>query len=137
MIQHIINFKNKKMDDKHPTFANGKICYIEIPSDDIEVSSKFYETVFDWKIRRRDDGSVSFDDGAGEVSGTWITDRKASIQIGLMISIMVDDIHITTELVTKNGGKITESAGKHLPELTAQFSDPFGNLWGLYQHRRD
>lgn len=125
------------MEEKHPTFANGKICYIEIPSDDVQISSIFYETVFDWRIRRQDDGSVSFDDGVGEVSGTWVTDRKASTQIGLMISIMVDDINVTIELVTKNGGRITEPVGKHLPELTAQFSDPFGNLWGLYQHRTD
>ncbi|GLU53680.1 VOC family protein [Dyadobacter frigoris] len=125
------------MENTHPTFANGKVCYIEIPSDDVDVSSAFYETVFGWKIRRRDDGSVSFDDGAGEVSGTWITDRKASTEIGLMISLMVDDINITMKLITKNGGKITEEVGKHLPEITAQFSDPYGNLWGLYQHRRN
>ncbi|WP_159473447.1 VOC family protein [Dyadobacter sp. 3J3] len=125
------------MEEKHPTFANGKICYIEIPSDDIHVSSAFYETVFGWIIRRRDDGSVSFDDGAGEVSGTWITGKKAGTGIGMMISIMINDIHAIMELITQNGGKITEPVGKYDPEITAQFSDPFGNLWGLYQHRKD
>ena len=125
------------MEDSNPTFANGKICYIEIPSDDVQISSTFYETVFGWKIRTRGDGSVSFDDGAGEVSGTWVTDRKAATQIGLAISIMVDDINVTMELIKNNGGKITEEVGKHAPEITAQFSDPFGNLWGLYQNPID
>ncbi len=57
----------------HPTFGHGKICYIVIPALDISVSSSFYEKVFNWHIRRRPDGTVSFDDGVGEVSGTWIT----------------------------------------------------------------
>lgn len=125
------------MDDNHPTFANGKICYIEIPSDDVQISAAFYQTVFGWQIRSQGDGSVSFDDAAGEVSGTWVTDRKASTQFGLAISIMVDDIHVTMELIVNNGGKITGEVSKHSPEITAQFSDPFGNLWGLYQHRRN
>jgi predicted enzyme related to lactoylglutathione lyase len=44
-----------------PTFANGKICYVEIPSTDIARSSDFYKRVFDWNIRKRSDGSISFD----------------------------------------------------------------------------
>jgi uncharacterized protein len=36
-------------------------------------SSNFYEQV--WKIRRRGDGSTSFDDTTGEVSGTWVLGR--------------------------------------------------------------
>lgn len=46
----------------HPTFGNGKICYIELPSRDIDESSLFYSKVFGWKIRTRGDGSVAFDD---------------------------------------------------------------------------
>jgi predicted enzyme related to lactoylglutathione lyase len=53
-----------------PNFANGKICYIEIPASDIARSSAFYEAVFGWNIRRRGDGSIAFDDGVGQVSGT-------------------------------------------------------------------
>ncbi|MBE9462354.1 VOC family protein [Dyadobacter subterraneus] len=123
------------MEDKHPTYANGKVCYIEIPSDDVNVSAAFYETVFGWNIRRRDDGSISFDDGAGEVSGTWITDRKAVSEIGMITHIMVDDINITMKIIKDNGGKITEEIGRHLPEITARFADPYGNIWGLYQER--
>lgn len=51
-----------------PTFANGKICYVEIPALDVARSAEFYERVFGWGIRRRGDGSVAFDDGVGEVA---------------------------------------------------------------------
>ena len=55
-----------------PTLANGKICYLEIPAIDIARSADFYKTVFGWNIRKRGDGSISFDDATGEVSGTWV-----------------------------------------------------------------
>jgi uncharacterized protein len=55
-----------------PTTGNGKICYLEIPAVDIDQSSRFYQTVFGWQIRRRGDGNLAFDDGVGEVSGTWV-----------------------------------------------------------------
>lgn len=37
---------------KEPHYANGKICYLEIPAIDIAVSAAFYQLVFDWQIRR-------------------------------------------------------------------------------------
>ena len=55
-----------------PTIGNGKICYIEFPATDIERSADFYKKVFGWNIRKRGDGSTSFDDGVGEVSGVWV-----------------------------------------------------------------
>ena len=54
-----------------PTLGNGKICYLEIPSRDIEESAAFYHSVFQWQIRTRGNGTVAFDDGVGQVSGTW------------------------------------------------------------------
>ncbi|MBA4056528.1 MAG: glyoxalase, partial [Marivirga sp.] len=60
------------MEDKRPTYGNGKICYLEIPAKDTEVSASFYRDSFGWKIRRHGDGSLAFDDGVGEVSGMWV-----------------------------------------------------------------
>ena len=52
-----------------PTRANGKICYLEIPTTDIPRSVSFYQAVFGWPIRRRGDGATAFDDGVGEGRG--------------------------------------------------------------------
>lgn len=41
--------------DNHPAFGNGKICYIELPSKDIDESSFFFEKVFGWNIRTREE----------------------------------------------------------------------------------
>jgi len=53
-----------------PKIANGKICYLEIPADNIDKSATFYKEVFGWNIRTRSDGSVAFDDVSNGVSGT-------------------------------------------------------------------
>jgi uncharacterized protein len=116
-----------------PTLANGKICYIEIPALGITTSSAFYNAVFGWPVRTRGDGATAFDDGAGEVSGTWVTGRPASPQPGLLIYIMVDDVAATLDAVAAHGGQIVQSIGADAPEVTARFADPAGNVLGLYQ----
>jgi len=121
------------MEDNRPTIGNGKICYLEIPAADIDASSSFYQKVFGWKIRKRGDGAVAFDDGVGEVSGTWKTDRKPSMEVGILVYIMVDNAELTIENIAANGGKIVQPVGKDYPEITARFSDPYGNILGIYQ----
>ena len=120
-------------NNKHPTLANGKVCYIEMPAIDIITSASFYEKVFGWKIRKRGDGQVAFDDTVGQVSGTWVIGRKPSPEPGLLIYIMVDNIATTIKAVIANGGKIVQPVGGDAPEITARFSDPAGNTIGLYQ----
>jgi len=116
-----------------PTFANGKICYLEMPATDIAVSAKFYQQVFGWNIRERRDGSIAFDDGVGEVSGTWVLGRPPSTTPGLMLYIMVDSVADTVKSVVAHGGEIVQPIGADAPEITARFRDPGGNVIGLYQ----
>jgi predicted enzyme related to lactoylglutathione lyase len=116
-----------------PTFANGKICYIEMPATDIARSSDFYQRVFGWNIRKRGDGSIAFDDAVGEVSGTWIVGRAASGTPGLLLYVMVDSVAATVDAIVANGCEIEQPIGADAPEITARFRDPAGNVIGLYQ----
>ena len=115
-----------------PTSGNGKICYIEIPATAVSQSADFYHNVFGWNIRRRGDGSTAFDDGVGEVSGTWVLGRSPATP-GFVIYIMVDSVEAACDAVVKNGGKIVQPIGADAPEITARFADPGGNIVGLYQ----
>lgn len=62
-----------------PDFANGKICYIDIPATDVRRSSDFYAQSFGWKVRERGDGSVAnggeivqpIDPGAREITALF------------------------------------------------------------------
>ena len=119
-----------------PTFGNGKICYIEMPATDIDLSAEFYQKIFGWDVRKRGDGSVGFDDGVNQVSGTWVLGRQPASASGMVVSIMVDDIAATLNLIVAAGCEIVEPVGAHAPEFTALFRDPGGNVMSLYQHRR-
>jgi predicted enzyme related to lactoylglutathione lyase len=112
---------------------SGKVCYIEIPATNIEESSAFYAEVFGWKLRRRGDGRVAFDDTTGEVSGTWVLGRPPSATPGLLIYIMVDSVAAAIVAVVAHGGEIVQPIGADAPEVTARFRDPGGNVLGLYQ----
>src|SRR5437016_1993065 len=103
-----------------PTRANGKICYLEIPTADIPRSVRFYQTVFGWQTRKRGDGATAFDDGVGEVSGSWVTGRPVSPAPGLLLYIMVDSVSATAEAVLAHGGRIVQAVGVDAPEVTAR-----------------
>jgi predicted enzyme related to lactoylglutathione lyase len=116
-----------------PTLRHGKICYLEIPTADIDRSVAFYQSVFDWKTRRRGDGAIAFDDGVGEVSGAWVTGRPSSGTPGLLLYVMVDSVTATIAKIIAAGGRIVQPLGVDAPEITARFADLDGNVLGLYQ----
>lgn len=115
-----------------PTLANGKICYLEIPATDIARSAEFYSRVFGWRIRKRGDGHLAFDDTTGEVSGSWVLGRPPASP-GFMVYIMVDSVASALQSVVAHGGEIVQPIGADAPEITARFHDPAGNVIGLYQ----
>jgi hypothetical protein len=49
---------------------------------------------------------------------------------------MVNDAKATVEKILAHGGKIVQPIGGDFPEITAHFSDPAGNVLGIYQHGR-
>jgi predicted enzyme related to lactoylglutathione lyase len=121
------------MAKEGPTIRNGKICYIEMPAIDIDRSASFYKTVFGWNVRKRGDGATAFDDTVNEVSGSWVLNRKPMTEVGLLFYIMVDSVEQTIDKLLVNGGKLVQPIGMDAPEITARFSDPAGNIIGLYQ----
>ena len=118
-----------------PTFANGKICYLEIPALDIARSADFFKRVFGWNIRQQGDRNTPFDDITCEVSGSWVLGRPAASEPGLLFYVMVDNVAAILDLIVASGGRIVQPIGADAPEITARFTDPAGNVIGLYQHR--
>ncbi len=118
---------------KGPTFAHGKICYLEIPTSDVARSIAFYEKIFGWKARARGDGTPAFDDGVREVSGAWISGRPPHTTPGFLFYVMVDKITETSKLIEENGGRILRALAPEELVWYAHFSDPDGNVLGLYQ----
>jgi predicted enzyme related to lactoylglutathione lyase len=116
-----------------PTFAPGKIAYVQIPSTDVDSSAAFYESVFGWNIRRRSDGEIAFDDGVGEVSGTWVTGRPPLSEPGLLIYVMVDSVEESLEKIIRAGGEVVKPLTPQSEgEAFATFRDPDGNVLGVF-----
>jgi len=116
-----------------PNHASGKICYLEIPANDVAESAAFYEAVFGWRTRTRGDGEIAFDDTVGEVSGTWVTGREPQ-RPGITVHIMVEDIDAAVARVEEHGGEVVvpiTALGEK--EAYATFRDPAENILGIYQ----
>jgi len=122
-------------EQRQPDYANGKICYIIIPAEDPAASADFYRRCFGWNIRQRSGGEVSFDDAVGQVSGMWMTGLKPNKDSDMRIYIMVDDIAKTVDEIKGNGGTIIKDFDLNAREVIADFADPVGNVFGLYQER--
>jgi len=113
---------------------HGKICYLEIPANRAEDSADFYNLIFGWKVRRRGDGEMAFDDPAG-VSGTWVKEKDRTPDERTRAYIMVDDIHATLDQIVAAGGRLLTprtEIGQGLGAFAA-FADPVGNEFGLYE----
>ena len=117
-----------------------RVCYIEIPAEDVHASAAFYEKLFGWNIRHRDSPRPSFDDACGVVSGAFVTGREPARGAGLLPYIWVDDIRASVKKVGECGGKVVQAPHPDHPGGTsyiATFRDPAGNLLGLYQEEAE
>jgi predicted enzyme related to lactoylglutathione lyase len=114
--------------------VNGKICYIEIPTNDVDKSAAFYTEAFGWQVRTRGDGERAFDDATGAVSGTWVKNRPIMRDPGMVTYVMVDSISETSRKIAERGGEIvTGETPIGGGASFALFRDPAGNVLGLYQ----
>jgi uncharacterized protein len=116
-----------------PTLRTGKLCYLEIPAVDVQVSARFYERAFGWTIRDRETDRPSFDDTTGQVSGAWVLGRAPASEPGILPYIMAGSASSAAAAVVAAGGEIVLPVGQYGTEVLATFRDPGGNLLGIYQ----
>ncbi len=115
---------------------HGKICYVEIPARSAEASAQFYSSIFGWKVRKRGDGELAFDD-TGAVSGTWVAEHDRSAGEQMRTYIMVDDILATLKHIEAAGGHVLTPRTDIGPGgAFAVFTDPAGTEFGLYEEPR-
>lgn len=88
--------------------------------------------MFGWHVRHRADGSVGFDDGVNEVSGTWRADRRPAGP-GVLVHVMVNDVAATLAAAVALGGRVVEPMTGDGNERYAQVVDPAGNVVGVFQ----
>jgi predicted enzyme related to lactoylglutathione lyase len=121
----------------------GRVVHFEIPFDDAERASAFYGDAFGWNLTPlpemkyvlvttgpSDQGPPS---EPGFINGGML-ERGESVK-GPVLVIEVDDIEASLQQVEAGGGA-TVSGKETVGEMgfSAYFTDPEGNLMGLWQN---
>ncbi len=124
-----------------------KVIFFEIPADNIARARKFYSTVFGWKMNEIPEmhytqiGTVEANrmgirgvpNEPGAINGGLIERREAVKNP--VIYINVKNIDQAAATIETNGGKIIQAkspVGSF--GFAAYFSDPEGNVVGLWQY---
>lgn len=118
--------------------------WIEIRTNDIGKSAAFYRAVFGWEVTDREKAEGEdvwiFDTGSEPRTqnlrrgGIWL--RPKGDALGLVVYIVVDDIETTLARIESLGGKVVHPKNPVGSGFAAYFTDPDGNLVGLYEDRQ-
>ena len=78
--------------------------------------------MFGWHIRQRGDGTTAFDDGVGEVSGTWRIGRPPATMPGLLVYVMVDNVAPPSSLLWLTEVKLYNRSAPMPPRSRPDFA---------------
>jgi len=119
--------------------------WIEIATRNVAETASFYERLFGWQIIQKEtaDGfDVWIFDTGGEPrvqnlrrGGIW--SRPDDEPLGIVVYIVVDDIEATLKKVRELGGEVVASKIPQGPAYRAYFTDPSGNLFGLWEEKNN
>lgn len=112
---------------------HGKLSYVEFPASDPARSAAFYQTVFAWSVESRSAERVSFQDGARDLIGAFVTGRGLAGDSGVLPYLYVDRIDAAIEAITSNGCEVVEVVRPEGDLWVAKFRDPGGNVVGVWQ----
>jgi predicted enzyme related to lactoylglutathione lyase len=123
---------------------SGRVVHFEVPFDDGDRARGFYQGAFGWTMMPMpgtnytmvSTGPTTENVGPSEPGyiGGGLTERSELLQ-GPVITVDVDDIDAALAKVEQLGGKTVrprQDIGGGMG-FTAYFTDPEGNLVGLYQ----
>jgi uncharacterized protein len=114
-------------------FGHGRLSYVQIPALDVRASAQFYERVFAWRSRGGGSSHLSFTDSTGDMIGAWVTGRAVSPEPGVLPYIYVHGIDAVLENVVASGGAMVKPPYPEGDLWVATFSDPAGNVIGVWQ----
>ena len=112
---------------------NPLIAHIEVPSTDLDRSSKFLNGVFDWEFKPFGNGYLLYNNHQGIMAGLRKVE-KVLIGDCTVFHVTVNSIDETLEKTKKCGGHI-KTGKTTIPAMGwyALITDPDGNTIGLYQ----
>ncbi len=123
---------------------SGRVVHFEVPFVDGDRARAFYQNAFGWTVMAMPEmdytmvatGPMAENSGPSEPGyiGGGLMERNELMQ-GPVITVDVDDIDVALAKIESLGGKTArpkQDLGQGMG-FTAYFTDPEGNLTGLYQ----
>lgn len=112
---------------------NPLIAHIEVPSTDLDRSSKFLNSVFGWEFKPFGNGYLLYNNHQGIMAGLRKVE-KVIVGDCTVFHVTVNSIDETLEKTKKYGGHI-KTGKTTIPAMGwyALITDPDGNTIGLYQ----
>jgi len=117
--------------------------WVEIRVGDVERAALFFEALFGWKVVTQEvaDGTpyCIFDTGGApreenlRRGALWL--RPKGQVPGVVLYIVVSDIEGVLQKAKGLGGKVVSSPRPEGTSLIANFADPDGNVFGLWQEK--
>ncbi len=115
---------------------NNRVVYFEIPSDNPQTSMDFYKEVFGWSFKKFGNAeywsAISGDEKSPGINGGIM--KKKDPKQPVVNSIRVENLDEYISRIEKAGGKIVVPKFS-IPTvgLLAYFTDPDGNIFGIWQ----
>jgi predicted enzyme related to lactoylglutathione lyase len=102
----------------------ARICFVELPSNGIEASERFFSEVFEWQITQF--GPTYACTTTGDVDFGLQADAKEATA-GPLVVIQVDDLEASLAAVLAAGGSLTKEPFSFPGGRRFHFLDPGGN----------
>lgn len=113
--------------------SKRNVVHVEIPSNDITAISKFYQSLFGWKIQPIPEMNyIVWEDGSGSGGGfSSVSDETPAGHV--LVYIDSEDIDADLKRVVELGGKVIHEK-MEIPQTGwfGIFQDPSGNMLALY-----
>jgi uncharacterized protein len=118
----------------------SRVVHFEFSADDPARAAAFFETVFGWRLEKWQgpfDYWMVSTAGPGEAEAPGIDGGlgpRPQMSRAVVNPISVDDVDAALERVTAAGG-VVAMPRTAIPGVgwNAYFTDPEGNLWGVYE----
>ena len=115
--------------------------WVEIRASDMEATASFYESLFGWRVVRREPAGESeywiFETGgeprAENLRRGGIGQRPEEEGPGVVIYVLVEDIEAALRKVVDLGGEVVIPKTSQGHAWRACFADPSGNVRGLWE----
>jgi len=112
------------------------LCHVEIPVSDLNIAKKFYDEALELSVRIMDNMQYAMADTEWDVSVGFRLEVAPNTEEAVLPFVSAYDLDEALEKVKAAGGTIVLPPTDTPGGTKAKFTDPFGNVIGIWQSER-